>query len=120
MKTVVNINQNPKVFDNDSTIAVINVNSAGTDQASATEIPKRSGHTVALVQVTANNSGVRLPSGASIGDVVEVHNDAGGFFPYNMYPATGESFFGRGPSVASLGLIARKVGATVWAVHGPN
>lgn len=118
MRTVVNVDGNPVVFNADRTVVIVQVNTAGSDQASATEIPRCSGHTVALATCTANASGVRLPSGAFIGDVVEVHQDSNSFSFPRAYPPIGETFFVGGPYLNIIGMIARKISDTVWTVMG--
>lgn len=46
----------------------------GLTDSTATVIGRSCGFTVVVVTCSSNNAGVKLPDGADIGDVVEIHN----------------------------------------------
>lgn len=112
MKTIFDVDGNPSVVDRDDTTVVVQISSAGSDQASATEIPASTGHTIALVAPAGTDTGVRLPSAAKVGDLVEVARPA--TFTIKLYPPTGESFIQGTFFDPGAGSSFRKVSSTEW------
>lgn len=94
----------------DATI-IVDVASAGNNQGSATEIPRSSRITVARATLVNPGEGIRLPSNADIGDIVEIYADPA----ILLYPPTGETFHTGTSSFAVQELRARKISATIWA-----
>ncbi len=92
MTTIIDPSGTPIPVYNRGGITIVEVTANGVTTGSATEVPAVSGHTVVLVTTTSSptdQSAVRLPSGAEIGDVVElyhVNNDA----HIIVFPPTGE------------------------------
>jgi hypothetical protein len=94
---------------------IVEVTSAGTTQATATEIPHTIPHTVAIVTTTGTDTGVRLPSNAAIGDVVEVARPA--THVIKVYPPTGESFIQGTTWDSGVGVIFKKVTGSMWILN---
>lgn len=87
---------------------------AGTTQGSAASISYTPGRTIVLsTKVDASNFAVRLPSGAAIGDSVEVYNDITNG-PVTIFPPTSETFYNGNGSNQSPNIMT-KVSSTQWS-----
>lgn len=124
MTTTVDPFGTPSVTYNRSGVSIVSVAANGNTQATATEIPAASGHTVAIITGITDNQhlGVLLPSDAEIGDVVEIYIDPSTTGnSTTVYPPSGESI---GKATADLsfgvsgnaGALFRKVSPTNWQV----
>ena len=113
MVTVVDPLGTPVPVYNRSGVAIVQV-SGGTTMSPGI-IPQVSGITVAIVTTSPGNDKVQLPSGAEIGDVVELVL-SGGSGSDTLAPA-GEDFFPAGSNsiATNAATIMRKVTSTSWS-----
>lgn len=93
----------------DATV-VVDLNSAGNNQATATEIPRSSQITMTRVTLVNTGEGVRLPNGANVGDIVEIYSNP----PVLLYPPIGETFLDGSSGFGVRSLRAVKISSSVW------
>jgi hypothetical protein len=110
VQTITILNSNPIVIEGSDAITIVNVDSAGNNQSSATEIPAGTPRTVAIVNVLNPSEGVRLPS-ISIGSVVEVYAASA----VAVYPPSGHSFITGVGSLTTQGASFRRIDVSTWA-----
>lgn len=128
MKTIFTSNNNAQLIEDNGTTVIANITANalanGASKAAATEIPHSSHTTIALVHATSNttlHTGVRLPSGANIGDVVEVYvtnSDDIDDSTVAIYPPTGEQYTANTShfeiALGGAGLLNRKIDSITW------
>lgn len=87
---------------------------AGTNQATATQINRYSKWDVILVS-GVNPEGVRLPSAAEVGDLIEIHCDSG-FTGLNIWPSSGDQIMygGANNGDSATHVLYRYVSAGNW------
>jgi len=118
MTTVVDPSGSPTIIFNrgGATISSIEAAQPGADASAATEIPRYSEVTVALVSApTSTSRWVRLPADAEIGDTVEVHyvRDNGSVSDLVVFAPDGETIGVSNSRTAADGTF-RKTSATGW------
>lgn len=114
MTTVVDPLGTPAPVYNRSGTAIVSVTANDTTPPS---IPRVSGWTVALVATGQDDRAVKLPSGADIGDVVEVYVATGTAFQASVHPPSSETIHGSStPADVSSGRLFRKTGSSDWQV----
>ena len=118
MTTVVDPSGTPTIIFNrgGTTISSIEAAQPGMDSSAATEIPRSSEVTVALVSSpTDTSTWVRLPDSAEEGDLVEVHyvRDNANVTSITVFAPDGESI-GVSNSVTGADIVFRKTSATGW------
>lgn len=87
---------------------------------SPTLIPHVSGHTIVVCTLSSGNDTLELPSGAEVGDIVEIYSaDANGG---NVVHPAGESVAGNGGGDTSLNspTLFRKLAPTLWGDFKSN
>lgn len=85
------------------------------------DIPHDCGWMVAVLTASSNNPHVALPSGAAVGDMVEVHYAQGSFSGnVNVEAPTGETINGNSAAQVSpsWGRIFRKIDTALWSAVG--
>lgn len=93
------------------------ITAGGTSPPSGTPVDIESGHPliVAIVDPASGGSGlVRLPSGAQIGDTVEVYTSSGTAY---VFAPESEDYLtspGGAPVVSGNGMLFRKISETKW------
>jgi hypothetical protein len=113
MTTIIDPYGTPEPVYTRSGTTIQTVAAAGNSSlATATPIVAVSGWSVVLVEASTGNDGVILPEDAQIGDVVEVHGDAGNDgVMVRVY--TPDGFLAViGPN--DRGVLCRKTSATAW------
>jgi hypothetical protein len=118
MTTVVDPSGTPVPVFNRSGVTIVSVSATGTTQGAAAAISAASGQTIALVTISENNTAVKLPSTADIGDLVEVYAFGG---TVKVFPSSGETLNGNSNAqdVQDVyGRLFRKVSATAWKPLG--
>lgn len=121
MMTVQNPSGSPTIVYNRDGTTIESVTAAGTTQGGAAAIPRASGCTVALCTPSVGNDSVIMPSGAEIGDVVEVYTTSNAT-NLNIWPQSGGSL-GIAATNAALqiqegGRMFRYIGSGKWTVLG--
>ena len=92
MKVVSISNGNPVVSESIDATLIAAIGAAGTDQSSATVVPRTTQTTVCVVHCTDPTTGVRLPSDADVGDIVELYADNPALATMLVYPPTSEQW----------------------------
>lgn len=136
MTTIVDPVGTPSAIYNRSGTAVVSFAPAAIDTSvspigdTATEIPRVSQTTIALVTAASDAFTVRLPTDAEVGDVVEVYYIPDSTSPgpaVVVFPPTGEQIAAKAVSTgtnnaasvsAGFGSIFRKVTSAVWMYIG--
>ena len=88
----------------------------------ATPIPHDAGWMVAVLTPTTNNAIAELPSGASVGDICEVHLMNSNFARCTINAPSGETINGNSGAQVSVGVgrLFRKVVSNTWSPIGPS
>jgi hypothetical protein len=117
MTTISTPSGTPTIIYNRDGLTVDAISGNGTTSGSATAMTRYCQHTVVSVTVTTNNTAVKLPTGAEIGDVVEVYNVAGFPLAPDVFPPSGETLVNSNTDISCTGggAIFRKVTSTSWA-----
>src|SRR5574343_712142 len=76
----------------DPQFTIDSISSAGTNVGTSTPVIRNSRYNVVSVDVTGNNTGVRLYPGAVEGDVVEFHLTPASAYTLLIYPESGGQF----------------------------
>ncbi|MGX1362576.1 hypothetical protein [Bradyrhizobium elkanii] len=92
------------------------------DSTTGTTIPRDCGWMVAVLTPTDFGARVNLPSGAELGDMVEIHVLQSAFNPtVRVYAPSGETIDGltNEDTTVRQGRIFRKVDTSLWVAVGP-
>ena len=98
--------------------SIQSISGNGTTAATATPIVADTGWTVVIVDAETNNTAVILPSGMSIGDLIETSGSSSA----QVFPPSGEGFgfatFTGSESVSPGGssILLRKITSTQWGI----
>lgn len=118
MTTIIDPLGNPVIVYNRDGTALIEMDAPSS---STTDIPRVSGHTIAVVTVVGTgNAEVRLPADAEVGDVVEIYNTSDPWSPIIRAP-TGETISTTNPDPTvseQRGKLVRKLTGGRWFLLG--
>lgn len=91
---------NETIYERDDATVIINITSAGTNAATAAQIPNVS--SIKTVVIVTGTAGVILPSNTQPGDEFSLVGLGGFSNPFTLYLQSGETFIVTGASSSQL------------------